>query len=117
MQELEKHFDDPPLLPSSSELREEVQEVCKQASGMHCSLLLVLYLYTTGSVSGLSHDISASEHSCMGLQQGSNAMTAVTQSAQWVWLAWCSKADRACCSQCWIHTGGMLSSTLQALLH
>ena len=34
MQELEKHFDDPPLLPSSSELREEVEEVCKQASGM-----------------------------------------------------------------------------------
>ena len=33
MQELEKHFDDPPLLPSNSELQEEVEEVCKQASG------------------------------------------------------------------------------------
>lgn len=34
MLELEKHFDDPPLLPSSSELREEVEEVCKQASAV-----------------------------------------------------------------------------------
>ncbi len=42
MQELEKHFDDPPLLPSNSELREEVEEVCKQASGMRLLTVAVL---------------------------------------------------------------------------
>ena len=50
MQELEKHFDDPPLLPSSSELREEVEEVCKQASGLHL-LTVVVLLPPTGGIS------------------------------------------------------------------
>lgn len=33
MQELEKQFPEPPLLPSSPEHRAEVEEVCQRASG------------------------------------------------------------------------------------
>jgi len=86
MQELEKHFDDHPLLPSNSELREEVEEVCKQAYELLTVVLLTPL--TGGIVFTSSHIIVArSEHSCVGSQQGSNAMTAVTLSAQWVWQA------------------------------
>ncbi len=49
-QELEKHFDDPPLLPSNSELREEVEEVCKQASGMQLLTPVVLTPLTRGII-------------------------------------------------------------------
>ncbi len=55
MQELEKHFDDPPLLPSNSELREEVEEVCKQASGMQLLTVGVLTPLTGGIIFTLSH--------------------------------------------------------------
>ena len=33
MQELEKQFPEPPLLPASEELRAEVQDMCQHASG------------------------------------------------------------------------------------
>lgn len=43
MQELEKQFPEPALLPGGEEHRAEVEEVCQHASGgvtlMHCSLL------------------------------------------------------------------------------
>lgn len=97
MQELEKHFDDPPLLPSSSELREEVEEVCKQASGMQLLTVVVLTPLTGGIIGHQSTNVqewslyiislmlAGSQHTCVILQQLSNAMTVVTPSPQWVW--------------------------------
>ena len=60
MQELEKHFDDPPLLPSNSELREEVEEVCKQASGMRL-LTVVVLTPVTGRIGVALYHLS---HAC-----------------------------------------------------
>ena len=98
-QELEKHFDDPPLLPSSSELREEVEEVCKQASGMQLLTVVVLTPLTGGVIGHHSTNVqewslyiislmlAGSQYSCVILQQLPNAMTAATQSAQRAWQA------------------------------
>lgn len=62
MQELEKQFPDPPLLPSSEEHRAEVEDVCQHASGaettMHCSCLHVKCPSSLRAAVGMSTIVS-----------------------------------------------------------